>query len=213
MTEDRAGEALGPTRRRVLQAVGEASGGLSAVDVARLLDVHPNSARFHLDALVEAGLVERGTEERTSPGRPKILYAASARLTPPGGGWQELAQILTEAVVSRGASPAGAAERAGERHGRALAAGIRPGDVPEQVAHGLRRLGFDSSAHRSRGGGRIEIRPCPFLDLVRTHGEVVCGVHRGLLSGMLTTLDPEVTLDRLDPFVRPGLCVARFRRP
>jgi predicted ArsR family transcriptional regulator len=80
------------------------------------------------------------------------------------------------------------------------------------VADGLRRLGFESSAHPTRAGGRIDIRPCPFLDLARSHGEVVCGVHRGLLSGMLGALDPSLALDRLDPFATPDLCVARIRR-
>ena len=40
----------------------------------------------------------------------------------------------------------------------------------------------------------------------------MCGVHRGLLAGMLDTLDPSLALERLEPFARPDLCVARIRR-
>jgi predicted ArsR family transcriptional regulator len=128
------------------------------------------------------------------------------------GGWRELASILTSALASPEPAPARAAEVAGEAHGRALATGRPHTDAPTQVAEGLGRLGFESSARPTRAGARIDIRPCPFLDLARSHGEVVCGVHRGLIAGMLGTLDPSLALERLEPFVRPDRCVARVRR-
>ncbi|HET8767128.1 MAG TPA: helix-turn-helix domain-containing protein [Pedococcus sp.] len=242
MTTDQAG--LGPTRTRVLRVLRDADAPLGAAEVADRLGVHTNSARFHLEALVGSGMVERAAEDRSARGRPKVLYAVSPRLPAEDGGWRELATILTQALATPAASPALAAEVAGEAHGRALAAaaaGTRtdgagaagsraagnrtavtrpagsrvPGTgaaAPVVVADGLRRLGFESSAHPTRAGGRIDIRPCPFLGLARTHGDVVCGVHRGLLSGMLAELDPSLTLDRLEPFAGPDLCVARIGR-
>lgn len=217
MTTDQAG--LGPTRTRVLRVLREADAPLGAAEVADRLGVHTNSARFHLEALVGSGMVERAAEDRSARGRPKVLYAVSPRLPAEDGGWRELATILTQALTTPAASPARAAEVAGEAHGRALAAaaaGTRTDGAgaaaPVVVADGLRRLGFESSAHPTRAGGRIDIRPCPFLGLARTHGDVVCGVHRGLLSGMLAELDPSLTLDRLEPFAGPDLCVARIGR-
>lgn len=217
MTTDQAG--LGPTRTRVLRVLREADAPLGAAEVADRLGVHTNSARFHLEALVGSGMVERAAEDRSARGRPKVLYAVSPRLPAEDGGWRELATILTQALTTPAASPALAAEVAGEAHGRALAAaaaGTRTDGAgaaaPVVVADGLRRLGFESSAHPTRAGGRIDIRPCPFLGLARTHGDVVCGVHRGLLSGMLAELDPSLTLDRLEPFAGPDLCVARIGR-
>lgn len=203
---------LGPTRTRVLRVLREAGTPVSAAEVAERLGVHANSARFHLDALAEAGMVERGAEGRSSPGRPKVLYAVSAALPAEDGGWRELATILTRALADPTPSPARAAEVAGEAHGRVLAAGLQHESAPTQVAAVLGRLGFESSARPTQAGARIDIRPCPFLDLARSHGEVVCGVHRGLLTGMLDTLDPSLALERLEPFARPDLCVARIRR-
>ncbi|GAB3440917.1 helix-turn-helix domain-containing protein [Phycicoccus ginsengisoli] len=240
MTTDQA--ALGPTRTRVLRVLRETGRPVSAAEVAGRLGVHPNSARFHLDALVDEGMVERGAEDRSTPGRPTVLYAVSPDLPAEDGGWRELATILAQALASPLPSAAGAAETAGEAHGRALATrratagrattgGVTagratvgrattggatsrraPSDAPAEVAEGLRRLGFESTVRSTRTGARIEIRPCPFLDLARSHGEVVCGVHRGLVSGMLGELDPSLALDGLQPFERPDLCVARIRR-
>lgn len=212
MTTDQG--ALGPTRTRVLRVLRESDGPLGAAEVADRLGIHSNSARFHLDALVEAGMVERGAEDRSARGRPKVLYAVSPRLPAEDGGWRELATILTEALTTPAPSPAHAAEAAGEAHGRALASAYpaTAAPAPEVVADGLRRLGFESSAHPTRTGGRIEIRPCPFLDLAQSHGDVVCGVHRGLLAGMLDELDPTLTLERLEAFAGPELCVARISR-
>ena len=203
---------LGPTRTRVLRVLREVGTPVSAAEVAERLGVHTNSARFHLDALAEAGMVQRGAEGRSAPGRPKVLYAVSAALPAEDGGWRELATILTRALADPTPSPALAAEVAGEAHGRVLAAGLQHESAPTRVAAVLGRLGFESSARPTRAGARIDIRPCPFLDLARSHGEVVCGVHRGLLAGMLDTLDPSLALERLEPFARPDLCVARIRR-
>jgi predicted ArsR family transcriptional regulator len=62
-------------RRRddVLARLREAGRPLSAVEVARLAGLHPNTARFHLAALLADGLVERATETRATPGRPRVL--------------------------------------------------------------------------------------------------------------------------------------------
>jgi hypothetical protein len=65
----------------------------------------------------------------------------------------------------------------------------------------------------------IRLRGCPVRDLARAHPEVGCGIHLGLLQGLLdhaaaadTKHDApnyEVSA-RLDPFVEPELCIARL---
>ena len=50
-------------------------------EVADRMGLHPNTARFHLDALVDAGLAVRAPQARTAPGRPSTGYQAAA-----GGG-------------------------------------------------------------------------------------------------------------------------------
>jgi predicted ArsR family transcriptional regulator len=59
--------------------------------------------------------------------------------------------------------------------------------------------------------GEIQMRRCPFHELAETHPEVVCAVHRGLISGALGELGSGLEVEELDVFVRPDLCIARLR--
>lgn len=74
----------------------------------------------------------------------------------------------------------------------------------------LADLGFEPEPHRGARSTQIRLRHCPFLDLVEAHGNLVCALHLGLMQGALTALDSPVTVDRLDPFVEPDLCVAHL---
>jgi predicted ArsR family transcriptional regulator len=61
-------------------------------------------------------------------------------------------------------------------------------------------------------GSAILMRRCPFHDLAEQHPDVVCAVHRGMISGALEELGSDLEVDGLDVFVRPDLCVARLRQ-
>jgi predicted ArsR family transcriptional regulator len=203
---------LGPRRAEVLAVLRGATAPLDAPTVAAQLGVHPNSARFHLEALVRLGLAERRAQDRSTPGRPAVVYAASA--TAPLGteaSYRELASALADAVSQRGRTPQERARRAGEAKGRAMAAEDTAGQPPvEAVVRTLARLGFESRpANRGR---RIDITPCPFLDLVEQHGEVVCAVHHGLMDGVLEQLGASLEVDRLTPFAGRDRCAATLRR-
>lgn len=76
------------------------------------------------------------------------------------------------------------------------------------------------SGSGERGNGRVTVRPdrareirlrhCPFQNLAEQHGEVICSVHLGLMQGALSAMRAPVSVDRLDPFVEPDLCVAHL---
>jgi predicted ArsR family transcriptional regulator len=51
---------------------------------------------------------------------------------------------------------------------------------------------------------------CPFHALAEAQSEVVCAVHKGLVSSALSALGSELEVEGLDVFVRPDLCVARL---
>ncbi|MFC0865405.1 helix-turn-helix transcriptional regulator [Sphaerimonospora cavernae] len=57
-------------------------------------------------------------------------------------------------------------------------------------------------------GSRIELRRCPFHELAKSDPEVACGVHLGLMQGALAEMGAPSEAVRLQPFVRPDLCVA-----
>src|SRR5665647_1733277 len=69
---------LGWRRQAVLQSLRHSPEALAVADIAALTELHPNTARFHLDALAADGLAVRTFETRTSPGRPRVLYEARA---------------------------------------------------------------------------------------------------------------------------------------
>jgi predicted ArsR family transcriptional regulator len=56
------------------------------------------------------------------------------------------------------------------------------------------------------------MRRCPFHDLAEANPALVCGVHKGLVSGALEELGSDLRVEGLDVFVRPDLCVARLGR-
>ena len=73
-----AGPALGQSRAHVLDLLRAAGSPVGVQEIADRAGLHPNTARFHLDALVDAGLAARAPKERTTPGRPSMAYRAVA---------------------------------------------------------------------------------------------------------------------------------------
>lgn len=70
----------------------------------------------------------------------------------------------------------------------------------------LARQGFEPDAV----GRQIEMRRCPFQDLAETTPEVVCAIHRGLITGALTELGQNLAVGELEIFPRPDVCVAHL---
>ncbi|TFB94091.1 metalloregulator ArsR/SmtB family transcription factor [Cryobacterium sp. HLT2-28] len=56
----------------------------------------------------------------------------------------------------------------------------------------------------------IELHRCPFIDVARSQADIVCSVHRGLIQGALERLDAPFGRVTLEPFARPGICLARL---
>jgi predicted ArsR family transcriptional regulator len=72
-------------------------------------------------------------------------------------------------------------------------------------------LGF-APDHDPARAGPIGLRHCPFLDLVPEQSAVICPLHLGLMQGALDALGAGITVTRLEPFVRPDLCLAHIGR-
>ncbi|WP_084526049.1 helix-turn-helix transcriptional regulator [Nocardia vaccinii] len=207
--------AGGGRRGEVLAVLRASPDALSIVDIATRLRLHPNTVRFHLEALVEAGQAERVEHPRTGPGRPPQMFRAHAGMDPAGPrNYQLLADILT-AQLATDPDPAARAAEAGRAWGHRIA-----GDMPtpppnaEQAVGELVRVldevGFDPDPESGGGGTRIRLRHCPFLDLATARAKVVCPIHLGLMQGVLEGRDAPVAVDRLEPFVTPDLCLAHL---
>ena len=210
---------FGVSRSRVLAALQDAGGPLDVTEVAKLVGLHLNTARFHLDGLVEVGAADREVERREQPGRPRLLYGARPTGARAGArSYHLLAEILTSFVAAQVPQPARAAASAGREWGRYLAG--RPGPferVTAAVATGhlvdaLDGLGFAPEARTAGGKRQILLHNCPFREVASKHQDVVCAIHLGLMQGMLAELDAPIDAERLEPFVEPNLCIARLVR-
>ena len=211
------GPALGQSRERVLAVLQNSGQPLGVGDIAAQVDLHPNTARFHLDALVEAGLATRVSEDRDVPGRPRALYAASPDSSRVGRrSYRLLAEILASYLAGHEEHPELAARQAGEAWGHFLADRPRPfqrttaAGATDQLVDVLDSIGFAPEAVTQGRAQEILLHQCPFREVAEAHREVVCSIHLGLMQGVLAELDAPLDATRLDAFVEPGLCVARL---
>jgi predicted ArsR family transcriptional regulator len=204
-----------PGRRRdaVLRLLREADRPLTIADVARTLGVHPNTARFHLEALADDGSVERASVAATGPGRPPLAFRARPGMNRRGPRHYEVLAGALVGHVARGPDPGRDAVAAGETWGRAHAARTAQPDAgPVAGLVGLLDdLGFapDPQTPGTSGSMTVGLRSCPFLELTGDRA-VVCGVHLGLMRGTLEAWGAPVRAESLEPFVEPDLCIAHL---
>jgi predicted ArsR family transcriptional regulator len=139
-------------------------------ELADAADVHPNTARAHVQELEREGVIVREDAPLGRRGRP----AARFRLRP---GWRAhaaplegLARLLAETLVELDPG-----QEALERAGRAWGAGRDDGEV---VA-GLERLGF---AVR-RDGDTLVLAACPCPLVAPDRPDAVCRLARAVVEG------------------------------
>ena len=208
---------LGESRARVLDLLRAAGGPLGVQEVAEQAGLHPNTARFHLDALVEAGLATREPLPRETPGRPSMAYQVTDRDGPTGRRrYRLLAEMLTSMIAGVMPQPGEAAAEAGREWGRYLTEQPPPyqrldaGEAIEKLTAALAEIGFAPEAVAEGSGYRLRLHQCPFREVAERHQDVVCALHLGLMQGVLEQLRAPVTADRLQPFAEPSVCVAEL---
>jgi predicted ArsR family transcriptional regulator len=199
----------GVSRSRLMSLMGESREWQRVSGLAQQVGLHPNTTREHLDQLVGAGLVERQRTQPSGRGRPSFRYRTVHRVDERAA-YRALAAVLA-AELSRGSDGQAIATAAGERWGKAL---VESDEVPTneplaRMTELLDELGFAPSLETSDGGADIKLRRCPFFDLARSHGKIVCSVHLGLMRGALSELHSPLDAVSLEPFVEPDLCLAQ----
>jgi len=181
-----------PVRRDLYEYVADAGHEVGRAEAADALGVARTLAAFHLDKLVDAGLLEvahRRLTGRSGPGagRPAKVYRMAVRehlASVPPRDYRGLAMLLAEAVEAVGAEEAlkAAAQRV-------------PAD-PREPAEVLAERGY----RPYRDGGVIRSRNCPFRALSEEFPVLVCAMNHALIGALLGA-GAQV---RLDP--RPGEC-------
>lgn len=190
-----------PVRRSLYRYVASRGDDVGRDEAASAVGIDRSLAAFHLDKLVERGLLEvsfRRLTGRTGPGsgRPSKLYRRSARqheVSLPPRHYELAARLLAAGVESAGPTPAAAAvdavaHRFGEEMGRAVAEGATAAATAEDrasaVAGALGAYGYEPF----RDGPTLRLRNCPFHALAEAHRELVCGMNRALVEGVVEGL-------------------------
>ena len=211
------GSPLGQSRARVLDLLRAAGSPLGVQEVADQTGLHPNTARFHLDGLVEAGLAAREPQPRATPGRPSMAYRAADGGDPAGDRrYRLLAEMLTSLIAGMMPDPGKAAVQAGREWGTYLTEQPPPyqrpstGEAIERLTAIMEKLGFAPQAEADGMRYRLCLRQCPFREVAQQHQDVVCSLHLGLMQGALAQMRAPVTAERLEPFVEPSLCIAHL---
>jgi len=203
--------AFGP-RADVLAQLRRGERGQSVEQVADAVGMRPNTARYHLDALARDGLAARAAERSPRRGRPRMLYAATE--PDPMGDVRSLRRLTDAFIEHLAALPGDPAARAheadaaGRTWGEALAA-ARPGRSGiERIVEALPDMGHHLTLIGSPAVA-IELRPCPFGDLLLVAGDSVCRLHLGLMRG-LSADDPDLTVSGLRRQATASTCIVRL---
>jgi predicted ArsR family transcriptional regulator len=204
----------------VLRTLRASTAPMTIIEIAEVLGVHANTVRFHLDSLVGDGQVEQVEPGRKGPGRPPLMFQAVRQMDRGGiRHYKLLAEILSLGLAAD-EDPSAKALAAGRAWGQKVEAGLEAeaqeatasaDDSIERLVDVLDELGFAPELRMSNGEKQVGLRHCPFLELAETGSKVICPVHLGLMQGALETWSAPVTVDRLEPFVEPDLCLAHLK--
>ena len=208
-----------PIRRGLYLFVAERRCEVGRDEAARALRISRALAAFHLDKLVQQGLLDasyRRLTARRGPGagRPAKLYHRSARqldLTLPQRRYELAGRVFARALTAVAPAARGALERAARAEGRRLGADARRrsganAGTDRLLASALAVLdecGYDPA----RVDREVRLRNCPFDALANECRPLVCGMNRALLRGLLAAAGARDTRAELRPPEAGSCCV------
>jgi predicted ArsR family transcriptional regulator len=195
-----------PVRRKVYDYVAGRDEPVGREQTAAETGLPLHTARFHLERLVDEGLLAtefRRLSGRSGPGagRPAKLYcrsSAEVSVSLPPRSYDLVGSVLAGAVASalRGVPLEGALST--EARNRGVEAGSSfsgRGQELERVHALLEREGFEPSVQDAE----LTLRNCPFDALAREQPALVCGVNRDYVAGALEGLGCDGLHARLEP--------------
>lgn len=215
-----------PVRRALYRFVVAQPSPVGREAAAAGTGVAHHVAKFHLDKLVDEGLLDvdyRRPPGRGGPGagRPAKLYRRSAReldVSVPERRYELAGRVLARAVhdAQRDRVPVGTAlDHAAADAGRVMGDDIRErlgrrpsrATVMARTAEVVAEHGYEPRLERDA----ITLANCPFHRLAQDYTELVCGMNRCLLAAMLEQADPDQRAGLeavLDP--APDRCCVRI---
>ena len=215
-----------PIRRALYRHVADRGVPVSRDEAAHAAGISRPLAAYHLDKLVDDGLLEPRYHRRSGrrgpgAGRPAKHYVRADRqieLSLPARDYAALAELLAHAVE---ADPSGAAKAALDRAAATLGAELgteaashtAPDGDPDQVLAAVRQaLAARGYEPYDDPDGTIRLRNCPFDRIAAQHRQLVCGANHAMLQALTDQVDgdPPTVRAVLDP--QPGRCCVTLTR-
>ena len=194
-----------PSRRVLYDYVRRAGHPVTRDEAGAATGMSRGLAAFHLDKLVDAGLLQARYD--AAPGTPRTRGRFPKLYEPAGNGiavtipprrYQLIAEILTAAVEDDPGHADEAATRHAHQQGQTMGVTFAENGIDVDTA--LAHLGFEPG----HVADRVLLHNCPFHALAARHTALVCGLNHAFLTGLLTGLHATHRQAVLEP--GPGRC-------
>jgi predicted ArsR family transcriptional regulator len=205
------GTLADPVRRQLYQFVCAQAEPVTRDQAAQAVGVARHKAKFHLDRLEAAGLLDADYVRmtgRTGPGagRPAKRYRRGSvefAVSLPARDYELAGQIMADAIAdsARTGTPIFVAlKNVAAAHGAAIAASATERPTGSDGALDLAvRILTDHGYEPRRVDHTVVMANCPFHALAVGHTELVCGLNHSLLSGFVDSVAPDLLDARLEP--------------
>lgn len=209
-------------RRRLYQFVRRSEQSVTREEAAKEISISAKLAAFHLDKLVQGGLLDSDFDTPVGSRRrvghaPKRYRASSLQvmLSLPQRRYDLVGEILIGAFSNTHPDdpPAAAARQVAFERGRQIGT-----DRRQQLGRG--RLGAERTVGESRGlleelgfepaddaAGGLVLRNCPFHALAKRDPQLVCALNASFIDGILRGLGNSTVSAELVP--QEGMCCVR----
>jgi predicted ArsR family transcriptional regulator len=200
-------------RRQLFELIAASDEAIGRDDAALALGVPRSTASFHLDKLVDDGLLAvefQKASGKTGPGsgRPAKMYRPATGeigASVPDRNYDLAGELLAAAIEHSTDTgiPVGDSLRDTSRQ-----RGLQWAADSASLAEFMAGEGYQPEPD---GSGGFILRNCPFHRLAGGHPEVVCAMNGSFLRGAAAACgEPE---DRVAPNAVPGQCCARITPP
>jgi len=213
-----------PTRRRVFESVSASRHAVGRDDVAAELGISRELAAFHLERLLNGGLLKaeyqrRGSRTGPGAGRPAKLYRRTdieVAVSIPPRRYEAAADVFAESI-DRLKDPAALAAVSDVARERGMEIGLKArrtaGPRPNRgkrlaaLMELLGRAGYEPAIDETKGA--VTLRNCPYDAIVPDHRDLTCGMNLAWAEGVAAAADVPL---RPVLVAREGVCCVEFQR-
>lgn len=210
-----------PVRRRLYDWVVAQKRAVGREEAARSTGIKRPLAAFHLDRLVEAGLLEATYQRltgRTGPGagRPARVYRRAAHdvaVSLPPRHYELAADMFADAFqrMGNGGPPAELIDAARDAGHRLAQRTLEMSGATPPLGDALVSILTDAGYEPVVEEENVRLRNCPFDALVDEHRPLVCGTNLALAEGILDGLPGDEGTDyKASIDSQPGYCCVVF---